>query len=68
MTDKQKTYLVLPHFNAGLLSPDDLAALARKYDIPKTKVTGAQRVAFLGMEPEALQALIVAADTAYCSG
>ncbi len=60
MTDKQKTYLVLPHFNAGLLSPDDLehlAALARKYNIPKTKVTGAQRVAFLGMEPEALQAL-----------
>ena len=68
MTDKQKTYLVLPHFNAGLLSRDDLehlAALARKYNIPKTKVTGAQRVAFLGMEPDALQALIVAADTAH---
>ena len=25
MTDKQKTYLVLPHFNAGLLSPDNLS-------------------------------------------
>lgn len=60
MTDNQKTYLVLPHFNAGLLSPEDLeqlAGLARKYNIPKTKITGAQRVAFLGMGPEALEAL-----------
>lgn len=60
MSDNQKTYLVLPHFQAGLLSPEDLeqlAALARKYQIPKTKITSAQRVAFLGMEPEALEAL-----------
>jgi len=60
MSDNHKTYLVLPHFNAGLLSPDELeqlAGLARKYRIPKTKITGAQRVAFLGMEPEALEAL-----------
>ena len=59
MSDNQKTYLVLPHFQAGLLSPEDLeqlAHLARKYRIPKTKITGAQRVAFLGMEPEALEA------------
>jgi NAD(P)H-nitrite reductase large subunit len=60
MSDNQKTYLVLPHFNAGLLSPEELeqlAGLARKYAIPKTKITGAQRVAFLGMAPEALEAL-----------
>jgi len=60
MDNTHKTYLVLPHFDAGLLSPEDLeqlAALARKYRIPKTKITGAQRVAFLGMEPEALEAL-----------
>ncbi|MDR2549805.1 MAG: nitrite reductase [Desulfobulbus sp.] len=60
MNDNQKTYLVLPHLNAGLLSPEELehlAALARKYRIPKTKITGAQRVAFLGMEPEALAAM-----------
>jgi NAD(P)H-nitrite reductase large subunit len=60
MSDNQKTYLVLPHFNAGLLSPEELeqlAGLARKYDIPKTKITGAQRVAFLGMAPEAVEAL-----------
>ena len=60
MSDQQKTYLVLPHFQAGLLSPEDLeqlAELARKYRVPRTKITSAQRVAFLGMEPEALEAL-----------
>lgn len=60
MDDNHKTYLVLPQYDAGLLSPEDLehlAALARKYRIPKTKITGAQRVAFLGMEPEAMASL-----------
>lgn len=60
MSDQQKTYLVLPHFQAGLLSPEDLeqlAELARKYRVQRTKITSAQRVAFLGMEPEALEAL-----------
>lgn len=60
MSDNQKTYLVLPHYDAGLLSPENLehlAQLARKYKVPQTKITGAQRVAFLGMEPEAMVAL-----------
>lgn len=60
MSENQKTYLVLPQYDAGLLGPDDLehlAALARKYNVPQTKITGAQRVAFLGMEPEAMAAL-----------
>jgi NAD(P)H-nitrite reductase large subunit len=60
MSENQKTYLVLPHLNAGLLNPEELeqlAELARKYRIPKTKITGAQRVAFLGMAPAAMEAL-----------
>ena len=60
MRDQQKTYLVLPHFQAGLLSPEDLeqlAELARKYRVPRTKIPSAPRVAFLGMEPEAVEAL-----------
>jgi len=60
MTDREKTYLVLPQFSAGLLTAEDLerlATLARKYRIPQTKITSAQRVAFLGAEPEALEAL-----------
>jgi NAD(P)H-nitrite reductase large subunit len=60
MDDHRKTYLVLPQYDAGLLSPEQLeqlAALARKYRIPQTKITGAQRVAFLGMDPEDMTAL-----------
>ncbi|MGD9948209.1 MAG: nitrite reductase [Desulfobulbus sp.] len=60
MNENLKTYLVLPHFDAGLLSPEDLeqlAALVRKYNIPKTKITGAQRIAFLGMEEDSIAAL-----------
>jgi NAD(P)H-nitrite reductase large subunit len=60
VTNTQKTYLVLPQFPAGMLTPEDLehlAALAKKYQVPHTKITGAQRVAFLGLEPEALEAL-----------
>lgn len=60
MRDQHKTYLVLPQFQAGLLTPEDLerlAQLARTYQVPATKITSAQRVAFLGMEPEALEAL-----------
>ena len=43
-----------------MLTPEDLehlAALTKKYQVPHTKITGAQRVAFLGLEPEALEAL-----------
>jgi len=60
MIENLKTYLVLPHFDAGLLTPEDLeqlVVLARKYNIPQTKITGAQRIAFLGMEEEAMAAL-----------
>lgn len=55
-----KTYLVLPELDAGMLSPEDLerlTALVRKYQIPMTKITGAQRIAFLGLEPEQLAAV-----------
>jgi NAD(P)H-nitrite reductase len=60
MNDQKKTYLALPHLHAGLLSPEELehlAALVRTYRVPNIKITGAQRVAFLGMETEALATL-----------
>jgi len=50
-----KTYVILPQFQAGALSVEDLerlAALARKYEVPLTKITGAQRIAFLGLSEE----------------
>ena len=43
-----------------MLTPDDLekiASICRKYDIPVAKVTGAQRLAFLGLPPDQLKAL-----------
>jgi NAD(P)H-nitrite reductase large subunit len=55
-----KTYAIMPGIKMGMLTPDDLekiATICRKFDIPVTKVTGAQRLAFLGMEPEKLKAL-----------
>ena len=43
-----------------MLTPDDMekiAAICRKYDVPVAKVTGAQRLALLGLPPEQLKAL-----------
>jgi NAD(P)H-nitrite reductase large subunit len=58
--NKHKTYAIMPGMNMGMLTPDDLeriAAICRKYDVPAAKVTGAQRLAFLGMAPEQLEEL-----------
>ncbi len=62
MTTEQhhKTYAIMPGIHMGMLTPDDMeriAALCRKYDIPAAKVTGAQRLAFLGLPPERLAEL-----------
>jgi NAD(P)H-nitrite reductase large subunit len=57
---EHKTYVILPGFHAGMLTVDDLerlAGLARKYEVPGVKITGAQRVAFLGLPPERLAEL-----------
>jgi len=44
----------------GLFSPKDLASILEiinKYDVPATKITGAQRLALLGMEQEDMKAM-----------
>lgn len=56
----EKTFLVLPQFHAGMLSINDLEAitkLSKKYKVPKIKITSAQRIAFLGMKQEDVDAL-----------
>lgn len=56
----QKTYAIMPGIKMGMLTPDDLekiASICRKFDVPVTKITSAQRLALLGMEPEMLEAL-----------
>ena len=55
-----KTYAIMPETKMGMLTPDDMekiATICRKYDIPVAKVTGAQRLAFLGLPPDQLNAL-----------
>lgn len=55
-----KTYAVMPGMNMGLMTPDDLekiAVICRRFDVPVAKVTSAQRLAFLGTQPELLEEL-----------
>ena len=52
--DKQ-TYAIVPRTPMGLVTPDVLekiAAVARKYEIPIIKITSAQRMALVGLQPE----------------
>lgn len=49
------TYAVVPRTPVGLLTADDLealAAVARKYSIPVIKITSGQRFALVGLKPE----------------
>lgn len=52
--DKQ-TYAIVPRIPVGLVTPDlleNIARVARKYEIPIIKLTSAQRMALVGMKPE----------------
>jgi len=58
--DTNKNFSVIPGLNMGLFSPKDLAGILEiinKYDVPATKITGAQRLALLGVEKEQMKAL-----------
>jgi NAD(P)H-nitrite reductase large subunit len=55
MTSNQKTFTIIPGLNMGLFTPkklEQIAAIINKYDVPMTKITSAQRLAFLGMDEE----------------
>lgn len=52
---KNKSYHVLPGPRMGLITPDyleEIAAVARRHQIPFLKITGAQRLAIAGHSPE----------------
>jgi NAD(P)H-nitrite reductase large subunit len=62
MTSKAKTFTIIPGLNMGLFSPNELeqiVAIINKYDVPMTKITGAQRLALLGMDEEDQKRLMV---------
>ena len=51
----KKTYAVVPRTPLGLVTPDileNIAKVVRKYKIPVIKITSAQRMALVGMDPE----------------
>jgi len=52
---EDKTYNVLPGPKMGLITPaylEEIAAVARKHEVPFLKITGAQRLAIAGHSPE----------------
>jgi len=54
-TSETKTYNVLPGPKMGLVTPDyleEIAAAARRHEVPFLKITGAQRLAIAGHSPE----------------
>ncbi len=51
----KKTYAVVPRTPMGLVTPDileNIANVVRKYKIPVIKITSAQRMALVGIDPE----------------
>lgn len=55
-----KNFSVIPGLNMGLFSPKDLAeilTIINRYDVPATKITGAQRLALLGMDQDDMEAM-----------
>jgi NAD(P)H-nitrite reductase large subunit len=53
----KETYAIAPHLTAGIVTPDilrNLADVAEKYNAAAIKVTGAQRIALVGLKEEDL--------------
>ena len=50
-----ETYAIAPHLTGGLITPKqlrDIADVAEKYNAAAVKVTGAQRIAIVGIKEE----------------
>ncbi|WP_010234991.1 NAD(P)/FAD-dependent oxidoreductase, partial [Clostridium arbusti] len=53
----KETYAIAPHLTAGIVTPDilrNIANVAEKYNSAAIKVTGAQRIAIVGLKEEDL--------------
>lgn len=51
----KETYAIAPHLTGGLVTPEQLrkiADVAEKYNVAALKVTGAQRIAIVGLKEE----------------
>ncbi len=52
---KNKSYAIVPGVKMGIVTPEQLMKIAQvsvKYEIPMIKITSAQRLAFIGMDPD----------------
>jgi NAD(P)H-nitrite reductase large subunit len=55
----KETYAIVPRIPMGILTPEileRLAAIARKYNVRIIKITSGQRIALVGLKPDALEA------------
>lgn len=51
----KETYAIVPHLTAGIVTPDQLrkfADVAEKYNVDTLKLTGAQRIAMIGIKED----------------
>jgi NAD(P)H-nitrite reductase large subunit len=51
----KKTYAIVARVPMGIITPENLenmAKVARKYNVPTIKITSGQRIAFIGLKPE----------------
>ena len=58
--NEKKSFVIIPGRDMGLLAAEDLrhlADIAHDYEVPAVKITGAQRIAFLGVAESRLGAL-----------
>ena len=56
----KSTVAIVPKIQAGLLTPElleKLAQVSRKHNIPIVKITSAQRIALVGIQPEDVEAV-----------
>lgn len=59
--ERLKTYTVLPGPRMGLVTPEyleQIASVARQYNVPFLKITGAQRIAFAGHDLEKVDEIL----------
>ena len=63
-----ETYAIAPHLTGGLITPKqlrDIADVAEKYNASAVKVTGAQRIAIVGLKEECNSSLFRGNGTGY---
>ncbi|ODA39028.1 NAD(P)/FAD-dependent oxidoreductase [Desulfosporosinus sp. BG] len=56
----KETYAIVPRTPVGVVTPElleNIASVAKKYEIPIIKITSGQRIALVGMKPEIVESV-----------